>query len=294
MSIENDLEQLRRLRQQVEQQLQAPQEFGDRVRQLRLERAMTLDDLTGTSGISRAYLSQIENGHVDPPRDDKVARLEKAFGLRPGALIHLAHLARTPEDVRCRLQNLQTAFARAEETLQGVLARLPAEELGQSPEGTTQPEAETAGPSGRTNVADRQAVRDTVPIINRVAAGYPAEFTDLDYPVGVADEYIGRPPGLDDPSAFAVRVVGDSMEPRYHEGDIVLVSPGAPIRSGDDCYVRFTPECPDAQGATFKRAYFDNETEVRLQPRNERYPPTVVAAPAIAGIYKAVFRYEPL
>ena len=77
MSIENDLEQLRRLRQQVEQQLQAPQGFGDRVRQLRLERGMRRDDLTGTSGISRAYLSQIENGHVDPPRDDKVARLEK-------------------------------------------------------------------------------------------------------------------------------------------------------------------------------------------------------------------------
>jgi len=291
VGIQNDLEQLRQLRQQVEQQLRAAQGFGERVRQLRLERRMTLDDLAGASGISRAYLSQIENGRVDPPRDDKVRSLEEVFGERPGVLIHLAHMARVPEDVRGRLQNLQAAFGRAEQTLEDVFRRLP-------PAGSDRPvgdEPDREGTRGAdAGVADRQGVRGAVPVINRVAAGYPAEFTDLGYPAGVADEYIGRPPGLEDASAFAVRVVGDSMEPRYREGDIVLVSPGATIRSGDDCYVRFTPECSAAQGATFKRVYFDSETAVRLQPRNERYPPTVVPAAEVAGIYKAVFRYEAL
>jgi len=29
-----------------------------------------------------------------------------------------------------------------------------------------------------------------VPIIYKVAAGYPADFNDLDYPAGVADDYV--------------------------------------------------------------------------------------------------------
>ena len=68
-----------------------------------------------------------------------------------------------------------------------------------------------------------------IPVINKVAAGYPEDFSDLDYPVGVADDYI-RCPDLHDPNAFAVRVVGDSMEPKFCEGDIVVFSPAA-----EDC-----------------------------------------------------------
>ena len=64
-----------------------------------------------------------------------------------------------------------------------------------------------------------------VPLINKVAAGYPREFTDLAYPARVADEYV-RCPDLDDPDAFAARVVGDSMQPNYAEGDIVIFLSG--------------------------------------------------------------------
>lgn len=286
----DDLEKLRHLRRQVEQQLKASQGFGERVRQLRRARQMTLEDLAAASRISKAYLSQIENGHVDPPRDEKIRRLEQAFGERPGALVLLANLARTPEEVRARLRHLQSAFTRTEETLQALLERLPAGHDGAAGEhGPAAPARRSRQPA-----PEQHPIRGRVPIINRVAAGYPAEFTDMDYPAGVADDYIGAPPGLDDPSAFAVRVAGDSMEPRYREGDIVLFSPAAPVASGDDCYVRFAPECTTAQGATFKRVYFDSDTQARLQPLNDRYPPLVAPLEGVAGIYKAVFRYEAL
>ena len=36
-------------------------------------------------------------------------------------------------------------------------------------------------------------LRTRIPVINKVAAGYPAEFTDLDYPLNVADEYVDAP-----------------------------------------------------------------------------------------------------
>ena len=74
----------------------------------------------------------------------------------------------------------------------------------------------------------------SVPVINRVAAGYPHHFTDLDYPPSVADEYV-RCPDVHDTQAFATRVVGDSMEPRFHEGDIVIFAPNTPAGEPHRC-----------------------------------------------------------
>jgi phage repressor protein C with HTH and peptisase S24 domain/DNA-binding XRE family transcriptional regulator len=344
LGINDDLQRLRSLRQQVETQLAGGQTFGQRIKEMRLERDMTLDDLAQATGISKAYLSQVENGHVDPPRDEKIRKLEEVFGQRPQSLVEQAHLARVPEDVRRRLSQLQSAFARAQETVETLLSHVPGaaggrraganiaaaandngeqqlqlqqqhppavlgastatmandtggalstvrQAHGKAGSGQASPAPTTANDhDGGTTTP--QAIRGTVPIINRVAAGYPEEFTDLDYPAGVADEYMGTPPGLDDPNAFGVHVVGDSMEPRYHQGDIVLFSPRATVRSGDDCYVRFSPEARSGQGATFKRVYFDSASTARLQPLNDRYPPTVVPLEEIAGLYKAAYRYE--
>jgi len=130
---------------------------------------------------------------------------------------------------------------------------------------------------------------ERVPVINKVAAGYPTEFTDLGYPVGVADEYLYCP-GVDDPNAFAIRVCGDSMEPRYHEGDILIISPAAPVGSGDDCFVRI--EATDE--TTFKRVFFDPHETVRLQPLNERYPPQVFSRDQVGALYRATKRIENL
>jgi len=126
-----------------------------------------------------------------------------------------------------------------------------------------------------------------VPLINRVAAGYPKEFTDLGYPARVADEYV-RCPDLDDPDAFAARVVGDSMQPVYAEGDIVVFSPSKPVKSGMDCFARLEPD----HETTFKRVYLEQGSAgqelIRLQPLNSAYAPRVVEREQVAGLYAAV------
>jgi repressor LexA len=132
---------------------------------------------------------------------------------------------------------------------------------------------------------------NAVPVINRVAAGYPRDFTDLSYPPKVADQYVGCP-DVSDPDAFAARVHGDSMLPKYREGDIVIFSPALSPRSGDDCFIRF-----DDGHTTFKRVFFESDEAggqpvLRLQPRNERYRPQIVASDQVTGIYKAVYRYQ--
>jgi SOS-response transcriptional repressor LexA len=127
----------------------------------------------------------------------------------------------------------------------------------------------------------------------------------MGYPARVADEYV-RCPDIDDPDAFAARVVGDSMLPEYREGDIVVFSPLREIKSGMDCFARLEPDGE----TTFKRVFFESESgdqssagggddrvkfegeasgvRVRLQPLNPAYAPRVVAREEVGGLYAAV------
>ena len=279
--------------------------LGPKIRRMRRRCGFTLDDLAGHTGISKPYLSLIETGRVaNPPSDEKLRRLEQALGFTPGELVTQAHLQRTPRDVRAVLQKLienagtkarrhggtevgringaggagATAVAEAPVNLDDAYLSGVLQELVDSSSGNIEQlaVATTAGGS--------------VPVINRVSAGYPRDFTDLSYPPRVADEYVSCP-GVSDADAFAARVHGDSMTPKYREGDIVIFSPAANPRDGDDCFVRF------ADGhTTFKRVFFETadggKQALRLQPRNEKYRAQVVAAEDVSGLYKALYRYQ--
>jgi repressor LexA len=142
----------------------------------------------------------------------------------------------------------------------------------------------------RSSGTVEQIATNAIPLINRVSAGYPKDFTDLAYPARVADEYLGCP-DVRDADAFATRVHGDSMMPKYRDGDIVIFSPAASPRNGDDCFIRF-----EDGHTTFKRVFFENDESnqpvLRLQPRNEKYRPQVIASEKVSGLYKAVYKYQ--
>ena len=132
-----------------------------------------------------------------------------------------------------------------------------------------------------------------VPIINLVTAGDPGAFTDLGYPAGVADEFI-RAPITHDPDAFACRVTGDSMEPAYREGDILIVSPTRSPKAGVDCFARIEPD----HEVTVKRAYFETSDDgaelIRLQPLNPRYKSKTYPRERIAMLCPVVFMVRPV
>ena len=129
-----------------------------------------------------------------------------------------------------------------------------------------------------------------MPLINKVAAGYPTDFTDLDYPAKAADDYVPAC-GVVDPDAFAATVVGTSMEPAYREGDIVVFSPLADVADGCDCFVRLEPD----HESTFKRVYLEEEGKtIRLQPLNPSFASRLVGRAHVAGMYRAVLRISKL
>ncbi|MFG0329297.1 MAG: XRE family transcriptional regulator [Phycisphaerales bacterium] len=255
--------------------------IGQRIRARRNELGLTLQQLADRVDCAKGYLSMIETGRRPAPSEEMLARLESALLLEAGQLVASARWASTPPEVRERVEAMEARDRRARALAKSLL------EAGRDLD------ALLANGELRRLVEDQAAnidaptpLRYSIPVINQVAAGYPRHFTDLDYPARVADEYIGCP-DVADPQAFAARVVGDSMEPDYREGDLVVFSPDAATPDGADCFVRLEPD----HETTFKRVYFEGADRglIRLQPLNPTYGARLVRREQVAGVYAAVF-----
>jgi phage repressor protein C with HTH and peptisase S24 domain len=256
--------------------------LGQIIRRKREQVNLTLDEVSSRAGFSKPYLSTIETGKVkNPPSDELLRKLEKILEFEPGLLLHIAHLEGLPSDIRQKYESTEAENQKFRQFLKNIIHKKTNVKqldalLAKDNLGIEQDKAPLA--AGRM-----------VPVINKVAAGYPADFDDLDYPAGVADDYV-RCPDIHDPNAFAVRVVGDSMEPKFQEGNIVVFSPAAEVHNGDDCFIRFM----EPHETAFKRVFFEPDNKVRLQPRNENYSPLIVDGKRINGLYRAIIKYEKL
>jgi phage repressor protein C with HTH and peptisase S24 domain len=84
-------------------------------------------------------------------------------------------------------------------------------------------------PGGRTTRA--------VPLIGLAQAGSGGYFDDGGFPVGKGWDEIPFP-AVNDENAYALEISGNSMEPAYRDGTVIVVSPAASIRRGDRVAVK--------------------------------------------------------
>jgi phage repressor protein C with HTH and peptisase S24 domain len=101
-------------------------------------------------------------------------------------------------------------------------------------------EAFTALVSGARALASASPSRSVsrrIPLIGFAQAGSDGFFDDGGFPVGGGWDEVTLP-DIADPNAYGLEISGDSMEPVFRDGDIVVVSPAAPVRRGDRVVVR--------------------------------------------------------
>ncbi len=127
-----------------------------------------------------------------------------------------------------------TTFNRSKRTTRGGRPRWPSTE--------SISKAMAATGSGVSGLFADQLRREgapahTIPVIGHAQAGGNGYFDDAGYPVGAGWDEVAFP-DLGDPNAYALEIAGDSMEPVYRDGDIVVVSPAASLRRGDRVVAR--------------------------------------------------------
>ena len=113
-----------------------------------------------------------------------------------------------------------------------------------------------------------------VPLVSWAQAGRAVDYDEL--PVSWQKRVHTS---VDDPKAFAVSIAGDSMEPRYHEGDVAFLEPSKTVRQHDTVIARLKDE-----GVVFK-IYSRTGDTVRFSSYNPAYLPFEVEVGEIAWVF---------
>ncbi len=94
-----------------------------------------------------------------------------------------------------------------------------------------------SGARALSSTAPSRVAARRIPLIGLAQAGAEGYLDDGGFPVGGAGEEVSLPESSD-LNAYALEISGDSMEPVYRDGDMVVVSPASPIRRGDRVVTR--------------------------------------------------------
>jgi phage repressor protein C with HTH and peptisase S24 domain len=122
-----------------------------------------------------------------------------------------------------------------------------------------------------------------IPLIGLAQAGSDGFFDDGGYPVGGSWDEVGLPE-INDPHAYALEISGDSMEPVFRDGDVVVVSPSAPIRRGDRVVVRTS-----AGAVMAKQLQRRSAKRVELLSLNPAHPSYNFELSEVAWIHRIVW-----
>lgn len=122
-----------------------------------------------------------------------------------------------------------------------------------------------------------------LPLVGEVKGGSDGYLEEMQYPVGHGEGTVEYPTA--DPNAYALRVRGDSMHPRYRAGEFVIVEPGIEPQEGDDVVVLCTNGSKMLKQLNWRRG-----DEVQLLSINNGYAPVTLQRSEIESIQLATGR----
>jgi phage repressor protein C with HTH and peptisase S24 domain len=122
-----------------------------------------------------------------------------------------------------------------------------------------------------------------VPLLGFAEAGASGYFDDGGFPAGKGWDEIAFP-SVNDEHAYALEVSGQSMEPAYRDGDVILVSPSAPIRRGDRVVVK--TRGGEVMAKELKRR---TAKTIELKSLNTAHPDRALAAADVVWIARILW-----
>lgn len=131
--------------------------------------------------------------------------------------------------------------------------------------------------AGRTGASGR-----AIPIVGMARAGADGFFDENGFPVGAGETV--HFPDLGEDRVYALEIAGDSMEPMYRAGDVVIVQPGAAVRRGDRVVVR--TRAGEVMAKVLGRK---NDQTIELVSLNPAHKPRELAAADIEWIARIVW-----
>jgi len=196
-----------------------------------------------------------------------IDRLAEKHGLSPSGLARRSGLD-------------PTTFNKSKRTAPGGKARWPSTE-------SVAKILESTGESLSTFVGligDRgRPPRRRIALLGYARAGVAGHFDEAGFPAGRGWDEIELP-GIAEDGAYALKITGDSMEPAYRAGDIIIVAPGAAIRRGD----RVVVKTRDGE-VMAKQLLRHSSRRTELRSLNDRHADRSLASDEIAWIARILW-----
>ncbi|WP_437881048.1 LexA family transcriptional regulator [Pseudomonas sp. LRF_L74] len=120
-----------------------------------------------------------------------------------------------------------------------------------------------------------------VAVVGKAKLGAGGYFEATDYPPGFGEGWVLI--SSSDPNAYALRVVGDSMEPRIRNGEFVMIEPNRQYVSGDDVLVQFQDGL--LVQSIIKVFMYERDGFVRLLSINDTHSPMSIECTRILKIH---------
>ncbi|WCM88822.1 XRE family transcriptional regulator [Acidovorax sp. NCPPB 3576] len=118
-----------------------------------------------------------------------------------------------------------------------------------------------------------------VPVVGHVKAGPDGYLEEMQYPVGHGEgcvEYWTK-----DEAAYALRIKGDSMHPRYRAREFIVVTPSIEAQQGNDVVVRMR----DGR-KLLKQLNWQRPEELQLLSINDGYAPMTLDTAEVDSIHR--------
>jgi len=121
------------------------------------------------------------------------------------------------------------------------------------------------------------------PAIGLARAGRSGFFTEQGYPSFEGFDKVERPPDLTGPHVYGVKLEGDSMIPRFQEGDIVLVDPDVQPQAGN-----YVITMIDTDEVMIKKLSFHNDFII-LKSLNPSFEDIVLPRKRVKFLHKVMY-----
>jgi phage repressor protein C with HTH and peptisase S24 domain len=131
---------------------------------------------------------------------------------------------------------------------------------------------------------DVGGTRRTIPLVGMTQAGAGRLFNEDGLPIGGPGWDEIEFPDVSMDRVFGLEVQGDSMEPLYRDGDILIVSPNANIRKGDRVVVR--TRAGEVLAKELKRK---TVRSIELRSLNPEHPDRVILMPEVAWMARVMW-----
>jgi transcriptional regulator with XRE-family HTH domain len=226
--------------------------FGDLVRRLRKERAMTLDQVAKKIGSHKGYVSGIENGKVNPPSVKFIRKFAKLFAYDEKEMVRIAWLDKAPKLIK--------------DEVSASMAAAPA-------------------PAASGDLL-------SIPLINTTSTGYPTDLVDgrprsLTGSLLSLPRLEGGPQlaatvcdnSMEQAEGFCLS-----------KGDLVLLAPVTRPRNGGIVFVIYNSK--GRRSALIRQVMLEQNEHVVLQPLNKDYPLEFLTHDDIDAMYAVVGRLE--